>query len=723
MKKNILFLLIGIVTSISLFAQIPVGYYDTADGKSAAALKTSMHQIIQNFIDLDFTGFSAAYWGENYFRRSDWHANGYFWDMYSTNQRVVYNSGMMDREHCMPRSWWGTSEYYGRANSDLNNLYPADGVANGRKSNYPLGETANHAWTNTVVKVGRNSFSTDYTGYVFEPADEYKGDFARTYLYMVTSYEDYAARWQDNGITSMLNNETYPVFKPWAIDLLLKWHRNDPVSQKERNRNDSVFVLQQNRNPFIDIPDLVEYIWGNKKDQPISINNKASNPTLIIPSDGVSVNFGVVRPAFPYRTFDIPVRGILLNSALTVDFLENTSGFFRVAENTVASAQANAASGCFLSISYSPTSNGTHTAKLRISSPELSKPTIVLLQGSREPAPSPVRPVQPTDDMEVVIFYTGTSTTNAWAVANLPANFTTNAGSEPYANGDFSFRSNNENLIVEYNEEADFLQFSIYPRNAWNDNENHLYVYEGQGANDFNPEPIADFNNDFVTNGTGYNNTPEIPLNRNSRAIKIEYIKQAQNVGINNVIIARKKQILRTIDKTICQGETYNFYGTIYNSTQTGITKSITNGTGCDSIITLNLTVNPILTRTIDKTIYQGETYNFYGTIYNSTQTGITKSITNGTGCDSIITLNLTVNPILTTNANINHNAVMLFYENNLLHIQHANIGESIYIYDILGNIIKKQTITDQQQTVIPVERKGIFLVKINSTIHKFVAK
>ena len=297
---------------------------------------------------MDFDGFAATYWGENYFKSSDWHSDGYYWDMYSDIQYATYNSSLLAREHCMPRSWWGTSSDYGRANGDLNNLFPSDFTANGRKSNLPLGQTSNPNWTNNVTKVGQNSYSTSYTGNVFEPADEYKGDFARTYLYMVTSYEDYNNRWKDEGM-SMLNNETYPVFKDWAISLLLDWCRQDPVSQKEINRNDSVFRLQQNRNPFIDIPDLVEYIWGNKKTQTISIENKATQATLITPSVGASINFGNNLFIGNTRTRSIPIKGVLLNSPIIIDFLENTSGFFSTVSE-VTTSQANQPEGYFLTI-------------------------------------------------------------------------------------------------------------------------------------------------------------------------------------------------------------------------------------------------------------------------------------------------------------------------------------------------------------------------------------
>ena len=613
MKKNHFKYLICsflVIYAFGIKAAIPTGYYDAADGKSGAELKTAMHQIVQNFINLDFDGFTATYWGENYFKSSDWHSDGYYWDMYSNIQYATYNSSLLAREHCMPRSWWGTSADYGRANGDLNNLFPSDFTANGRKSNLPLGQTANPNWTNNVTKVGQNSYSTSYTGNVFEPADEYKGDFARTYLYMVTSYEDYNNRWKDEGM-SMLNNETYPVFKDWAISLLLDWCRQDPVSQKEINRNDSVFRLQQNRNPFIDIPDLVEYIWGNKKTQTISIENKATQATLITPSVGASINFGNNLFIGNTRTRSIPIKGVLLNSPIIIDFLENTSGFFSTVSE-VTTSQANQPEGYFLPIVYSPTSAGANTAKLRISSDDLATPIIVQLQGLAVDRDI-IAPVEPTDEMDVILFYTG-----PWTKASLPSNFTTNAASAPYSdNGDFSFRSNKEYLTIEIDEEPDILQFSIYPRRAWTPTRiNHLYVYEGTSSATIGSTPIADFDNSFVVNET-YNNTPLIQLSENTRAIKIEYIKDYQNVGINNLIITRK----------------------------------------------------------------------------------------NANSLDEL-----------------NENKINIFCVNGLLYIENVNIGETVCIYDVLGRLRVKETIVENQ-TVIPIRDKGIFILKTNSAAYKFVAK
>lgn len=237
-------------------AQIPANYYDKAIGKQSAELKTALHNIIRPHTILEY------YASSTYFKSTDWHPNDYFWDMYSNAKRDNWQSGGMNREHNMPKSWWSENPESTEAYSDLHNLYPSDAAANTAKSNYPLGIVgANPTYSNGVVKVGDNIYS-GYTGSVFEPANEYKGDFARDYMYVVTCYEDYATKWRSLGTASMLTRTTYPVFKPYAISLLMAWHRADPVSPKEINRNNAVYNIQNNRNPFIDYPLLAEYLWG-----------------------------------------------------------------------------------------------------------------------------------------------------------------------------------------------------------------------------------------------------------------------------------------------------------------------------------------------------------------------------------------------------------------------------------------------------------------------------
>jgi endonuclease I len=241
--------------TVLAFSQPRVGYYNSAVGKKEAVLKTALYQIIKIHDVLEYYSSSTS------FLKTDWHPDGYFWDMYSNNKRTYWSG--MNREHNMPKSWWSSNPETTIAYTDLHNLYPSDATANSAKSNYPLGiVNSNPIFTNGAVKVGTNTF-TGYNGLVFEPGDEFKGDFARDYMYMVTCYEDYKLNWRSLGTSSMLlSGGTYPVFKPYAINLLLQWHRNDKVSSKEKIRNNEVEKLQKNRNPFIDFPVLAEFLWG-----------------------------------------------------------------------------------------------------------------------------------------------------------------------------------------------------------------------------------------------------------------------------------------------------------------------------------------------------------------------------------------------------------------------------------------------------------------------------
>jgi hypothetical protein len=147
------------------------------------------------------------------------------------------------------------------------NLYPANNSINRSKGNNPLSEvgTTTAAGNNGVSKSG-TSITVGYSGSGFEPADEYKGDFARTYFYMATCYQNYTTWLSDTSGQYEITGGVYPSFQPWAIPLLMKWDREDPVSDKEIERNEMVYKLQNNRNPFIDYPQLAEYIWGNMKD-------------------------------------------------------------------------------------------------------------------------------------------------------------------------------------------------------------------------------------------------------------------------------------------------------------------------------------------------------------------------------------------------------------------------------------------------------------------------
>lgn len=256
----------------TLFGQIPANYYEKANNKKSEELKTVLFSIIHPHKQLDY----GELW--DVFIETDANAKGHVWDMYSSATDYTFldsQCGTYDkegdcynREHSFPKNWFN-DEF--PMFTDLFHIYPTDGKVNGVRSNYPFGETDDPTYysLNDFCKLGPCSFPESYQGIVFEPSDLYKGDFARSYFYMVTCYENVVSTWK----SPMIASNSYPALSDWAIELLLKWARIDPVSPKETKRNEAVCQIQSNRNPFIDYPGLEEYIWGNMRD---SIFNTAT---------------------------------------------------------------------------------------------------------------------------------------------------------------------------------------------------------------------------------------------------------------------------------------------------------------------------------------------------------------------------------------------------------------------------------------------------------------
>lgn len=268
MKKITLSLLS--LFALTATAAVPAGYYNALEGKSGAALKAAAKSAVSK---VDPPSYGNGTWDA--FEKTDVHTvkgTPVWWDMYSNNL-VSVSSGHngLNIEHSVANSWWGGSK--NNAYNDINHLNPSDATANNRKSNFPLGKVATVSWTNDVTTVGKPvSGSCGGASNVYEPCDEYKGDFARVYMYMFTMYDDIAWRTTESGYGYMYDGSAYPSFKPWAAQMLCEWARMDPVSEKEIDRNNAVYGVQGNRNPFIDNPDLFEYIWGNRVGQAFSLS-------------------------------------------------------------------------------------------------------------------------------------------------------------------------------------------------------------------------------------------------------------------------------------------------------------------------------------------------------------------------------------------------------------------------------------------------------------------
>ncbi|MDX1651772.1 MAG: endonuclease [Brumimicrobium sp.] len=173
-----------------------------------------------------------------------------------------------NREHTLPVSWWGGGTTLADTQfTDLHHVVPSDRSLNSAKSNYPLGVVENAVTTGSNgFKVGTNSTYPCNAMLYFEPIDEYKGDYARIYLYMATRYQDVINSWETLTAEGdcALGSDPHLVYEPWLLDLLLTWHANDPVSQKEIDRNNAVYAIQGNRNPYVDHPEWVNLVFGDE---------------------------------------------------------------------------------------------------------------------------------------------------------------------------------------------------------------------------------------------------------------------------------------------------------------------------------------------------------------------------------------------------------------------------------------------------------------------------
>lgn len=283
-KLNSLFILFITITA---FAQVPRDYYSKATG-TGYELKTQLSNIItqghrdQGYVWTVINACDIDKYYEN---------DGTILDIYSENPLSTdpYNfkpglkqcgnykgeGDCYNREHVFPQGYFNENF---PMRGDYHHIVATDGYVNNVRNNYPFGEVGTVRVTSkNGSKLGTSKFP-GYGGTVFEPIDEFKGDVARMLLYFITRYESQLPNF--NGGDSQLDGTRNRGFEQWYIDLLLKWHDKDPVSQREIDRNNCVFSKQGNRNPYIDRPEFVTKIWTttlstknlNIQNEPLSIS-------------------------------------------------------------------------------------------------------------------------------------------------------------------------------------------------------------------------------------------------------------------------------------------------------------------------------------------------------------------------------------------------------------------------------------------------------------------
>jgi endonuclease I len=312
--RGVFFFLLVFCVLISQ-AQIPAGYYDSAASLSGDVLRAELRDISSaTHVKLPYTSAAFDVW-DAYAVTDVFPApnNTIVWDMYSdipsgspAYQYTIYTDQCLggsaaegtcySREHVMPNSWWGGLDNASNPQyTDVHCLFPADQYVNQEKSSYPLGETDSPYYiSSNGSAVGACSFS-GYSGTVFEPIDEYKGDFARVYFYIATRYMGNISNWVTSYPSTdgpyVINSSTSNL-QPWVVNMLVSWHLSDPVSAKEIARNDSIYYAtpQHNRNPYVDHPEYVCLVWTSSycTSAPIIIN-VAHTPSSPAATNDVSV--------------------------------------------------------------------------------------------------------------------------------------------------------------------------------------------------------------------------------------------------------------------------------------------------------------------------------------------------------------------------------------------------------------------------------------------------
>ena len=328
-----------LILSLTVSAQIPDGYYDSATG-TGYTLKTQLYNIIDGHTSVSYTpGVWNAF---NLMEKDNYYENdGSPLDVYSENPsgNDPYNwtfvtdqcgsysgeAGCYNREHSFPQSWFSDAS---PMVTDLFHIYLTDGYVNSKRSNYPFGEVTAATWTSqNGSKLGPCAYP-GYTGTVFEPIDEFKGDFARSYFYMATRYENVISGWPGS---DMLDGSSDHVFSDWALNMLIDWHSADPVSQKGIDRNNIIFNdVQHNRNPFIDHPEYANSIWGGTPPVP-SINFVTASYTVEENSGINTITLSISQAIPDAVTANLTLTGNAVNGS---DYTISSSSVFFPASST-----------------------------------------------------------------------------------------------------------------------------------------------------------------------------------------------------------------------------------------------------------------------------------------------------------------------------------------------------------------------------------------------------
>lgn len=430
---KILTLFGALLISSSAWA-VDASYYTSLNGQSGADLFNAIHTVANNgFNQLSYDNLWTAYEKTDLYPAG--HANaGKIWDMYSnctftysTNQCGNYSGECVcyNREHSIPKSWFCSCTT--GMGADLFHLVPTDGKVNSKRSNYAFGEVAAATYTYYNSKLGSaknvtitntvlgSSFTTSSVpGTVFEPDDEYKGDFARGYFGTMIKWT--TAYTMSSGDGAWFFNNTYDEaghfgLANYGIALLMKWHRQDPVSQKEIDRNNGIQATQGNRNPFIDYPCLAEYLWGNKAGETFSTASCCGSfeANFSVSSDGCTACATAGTPSTPTITVSgtsVECGSVVVGNTTTATFTVSGSNLtaditlavtgtgFSIDKTTLAPT-AGTVAATTITVTFEPTAAGEQNGTITISSTGATDKTVSLHAVGTTAAVTPAPPTTP----------------------------------------------------------------------------------------------------------------------------------------------------------------------------------------------------------------------------------------------------------------------------------------------------------------------------------------
>ena len=262
---------------------IPAGYYDSLEGLSGNALKQAVQDIIanpavvraHNYGDIEFILKEAD--------KNPLNSNQ-VWQMYVESPKPILdyqtgssNIGVWNREHIFPQSRGGFSGGTSSTADGIGVWLPtnADDILSGHADAHHL--RAEDGAENSTRS--NRDYGSDYNGPIGSQGS-WNGDVSRALFYMAVRY---------NGLNLVNGNPSDAIVGQIGdLATLLTWNTTDPRDDFEMNRNNYIYTWQMNRNPFIDYPNLADYIFGANFGQQwfstLSTQNPIENRVVVYPN-------------------------------------------------------------------------------------------------------------------------------------------------------------------------------------------------------------------------------------------------------------------------------------------------------------------------------------------------------------------------------------------------------------------------------------------------------